>query len=89
MTVNELYCAYAERGHFVISIHDEHKDTPYDYEQTFFTVGDYEAIENTAMENAEAVTPVYHFYEVPDAVLALPVSEFFTFDDVLIIIIDL
>lgn len=89
MTVNELYCAYIERDHFVISIHDKHKDTPYDYEVTYFTVGDYEAIENTAMENAETVIAVYHSYEVPDAVLELPVSEFFTYDDVLIIIVDL
>lgn len=89
MTVNELYCAYAERDHFVISIHDKHKDTPYDYEVTYFTVGDYEAIESTAMENAETVISVYHFYEVPDAVLELSVSEFYTYEDVLIIFIDL
>ena len=75
MTVHELYCAYAE-NQFVISIHDADKDTPYDFEKTYFSMGDYEAIEGTAMDNAETIIPVRFFHELPDEVLALPVSEF-------------
>lgn len=86
MTVKELVTRFIERNHFAISRRDHHKDNQYDFDQTFFTVGDYEAIENSAMENAETITPIYDIDEVPADIAEMEVSEFVTYEDTVLLI---
>ena len=90
MTVKELVTKFIERNHFVISLHNHRKINQFDFEQTFFTAGDYKAIEGTAMEYAEKITIVDEIDEVPAEITKMEVTEFMTSEDlVLIIFVDI
>lgn len=89
MTVRSLLGTYWSRNHFAISIKSANTNPQYDYKQTFFTAGDYEIIESSAFDNAEIVTPISHWYDLPTAVADMSVFEFGVIDEVLIIIVHL
>ena len=87
MTAKELISRFTDRYHFVISVHERHHSDQYDYDQTYFTVGDYEAIENSALENAEHLVPVYDIDEVPEEITEMEVAEFGTYEDTVLMIL--
>ena len=89
MTVRSLLGTYWSRSHFCISIKSPDTDPLYTYKQTIFTMGDYEVIVGSELEEAEIVLPIESWREIPTEVADMEVSEFGTIDEVLIIIVQL
>ena len=89
MTVRSLIGSYWSRSHFCIAIKSPDVDPQYTYKQTIFSMGDYEVIVGTELEEAEVVLPVIYWHEIPAGVADMEVSEFGVIDDVLVIIVQL